>query len=106
MASLFIIMSVVGFGQDYKRIYTQHRSIWWFGHVHGALLTVWLLIFLFQTILAAKGKFKFHRQLGQFSVVLGVLVWVSIGIIIFHANIGSPVHANISWSLVLFLFLT
>src|SRR3954452_15698522 len=67
MASIFIIMAVVGFGQDYQLIYTQHLSIWWFGHVHGALLTVWLLIFLFQTILAAKGNFKFHRQLGQFS---------------------------------------
>jgi len=106
MASLFIVFAVVGFGQDYQLIYTQRLPLYWFDHIHGALLTAWLLVFLSQTILAAKGNFKFHRRLGQFSVVLGVLVWVSIGIVIFHANIGYPLHANISWGVVLFLFLT
>jgi hypothetical protein len=106
MASLFIVFAVVGFGQDYRLIYAQHITLYWFAHVHGVLLTAWLLIFLTQAILAAKRKLRFHRQLGLFSVVLGVLVWISMGIVIFHAHIGYPFHKDISWSNVLFLFLT
>ena len=106
MAFLFIVFAVVGFGQDYQLIYAQHITLYWFDNIHGALLTAWLLVFLSQTILAAKGNFKFHRRLGQFSVVLGVLVWVSIGIVIFHAHIGYPLHTNVSWAIVLWLFLT
>jgi len=106
MAFLFIVFAVVGFGQDYQLIYAQHITLYWFDNIHGAVLTAWLLVFLTQTILAAKGNFKFHRQLGQFSVVLGVLVWASMGVVIFHAHIGYPFHTNISWDEVLFLFLT
>lgn len=104
MASLFIVMAVVGFGQSYQAIYAQNMTIYWFTHVHGALLTLWLLVFLAQALLAAKGNLKFHRRLGQFSVVLGVIVWVSIGIVIFHTHIGYPLHPQISWGTVLWLF--
>ncbi len=106
MASLFIIFAVVGFGQDYQAMYAQHIPVYWFANLHGALLTAWLLVFLAQTILAAKGNFKFHRQLGLFSVVLGVFAWISMSVVIFHAHIGYPFHTNISWDEVLFLFLT
>jgi hypothetical protein len=106
MASLFIVFVTVGFGQDYQLIYAQHITLYWFDNIDGALLTAWLLVFFTQTILAAKGNFKFHRQLGQFSVVLGVLVWISIGIVIFHGNIGYPFLSNISAAVVMSLFLT
>src|SRR4051812_36562856 len=72
MASAFIIMAVIGFGQDYQLIFAQHISLTWFDHVHGALLTAWLFVFLTQSIMAAKGNLAIHRKLGQFSVVLGV----------------------------------
>ena len=106
MASVFIIMAVIGFGEDYHTFYTQHITVNWFAHVHGVLLTGWLLVFLTQAILVVKGNLKFHRQLGQFSVVLGVLVWISMGIVIFHAHIGYPLHSNISWAIVMLLFMT
>lgn len=47
-----------------------------------------------------------QKVLAQFSVVLGVLVWISMGIVIFNAHIGYPLHTNISWANVLWLFLT
>lgn len=106
MAFIFIVMAVVGFGEDYQVIYAQHIRLYWFVHVHGALLTMWLLFFFAQTILAAKGNIKLHRRLGQFSVSLGVLVWISMGVVTFNAHIGYPPHADISWANVLFLFLT
>ena len=105
MAFIFIVMAVVGFGQDYQMIYAQHITIFWFAHVHGALLTAWLLIFLTQTILAARGNLAFHRKLGLFAVAIGLLVWISMGIVIFHAHIGYPPHDKIAWAIVLFLVL-
>lgn len=103
MAFVFIIIAVVGFGQSLHAIYHQKITLNWIVHVHGALLTIWLLLFFTQALLAAMGNLKFHRRLGQFSVVLGVLVWISMGIVIFRAHIGFPLQANISWDNVLFL---
>jgi len=84
MASLFIVMAVVGFGQDYKLIYTQHITLYLVRPCTWCLIDSLVVGFSYpKTILAAKGNLKFHRQLGQFSVVLGALVWVSMGIVIF-----------------------
>jgi uncharacterized membrane protein YozB (DUF420 family) len=106
MASLFIIISAVGFGQSLQVIQAQKITIFWFVHVHGAFMAMWLLVFLTQAILAISGNLKIHRQLGQFTVVLGILVFVFTGIVIFHAHVGYPIRTNISWSNVLFLVLT
>lgn len=105
MAFVFIVMAVVGFGQDYQMIYAQHITLIWFAHVHGFFLTAWLLVFLTQTLLAARRNLKYHRKLGLISVVLGGLVWISMGIVIFHAHIGYPPYDKIAWAIVLFLFL-
>ena len=106
MASLFIVFAVVGFGQTLHALYKERIPLHWLVHVHGALLTAWLFVFLSQSILAVRRKFKFHRQLGKISVSLGLLVLVSIAIVIFIAHIGYPFHANIAWGNVLLLSLT
>jgi hypothetical protein len=106
MAFIFIVFAVVGFGQGYQFVYTRQINLHWFVHVHGALLTAWFLIFFTQSILAIKGNFKLHRKLGQFSVVLGVLVFISMGIVTFRTLIGYPMHKDISWANVMFLSLT
>ncbi|HEY4323909.1 MAG TPA: hypothetical protein VGN20_07975 [Mucilaginibacter sp.] len=96
MACLFLIIAAFGFVPSYT---TMHAGtlLNWYVHVHGAIMTLWLLVFLTQAILAAKGNLKFHCQLGQFSVILGALVWISMGIVIFNAHIGFPPHKNIFW---------
>ena len=106
MASLFLIVVVLGFTPSYFAIRAGTMHVGWFVHVHGAFMTTWLLVFLTQTILAVRGNLKFHRQLGQFSVVLGVLVWISMGVVIFNAHIGYPIYKNISWDIVLLLTAT
>ena len=90
MSLLFLIISVVGFVPSYQAMYAGTRKfpIHWIAHVHGALMTSWLLVFITQTILAAKGHLKFHRQLGLFSVALGVLIWISMWIASARALIG------------------
>jgi hypothetical protein len=90
MSFLFLIISVVGFVPSYQAMYNGTRKfpIHWLAHVHGALMTIWLLVFITQTILAAKGHLKFHRQLGLFSVGLGILIWISMLVASARALIG------------------
>ncbi|MEP6750179.1 MAG: hypothetical protein ABJB86_20740 [Bacteroidota bacterium] len=103
MALLFVIFAVGGFVPDYQLMHAQHISVYWFAHLHGGIMTSWLLVYLIQALLARKGNFKLHRKLGLFSVGLGVLVWISMGILIYHDNIGYPVHAAIPWANVFLL---
>jgi hypothetical protein len=86
MACLFPILVVIGFTPDYQDI--RSGSIYWFLHVHGAIMSSWILVFLTQTILAARGNFQFHKKLGLISVGLGVLVLLTISIAIIHAKIA------------------
>jgi hypothetical protein len=90
MSILFLIISVLGFVPSYQAMYdgTRKFPIHWIAHVHGALMTTWLLVFITQTILAAKEQLKFHRKLGLFSVALGVLIWISMWIASVRALIG------------------
>jgi len=62
----------------------------------------WLLVFMIQTILAAKRDYRWHRVLGEISVVLGILVFISMGIVTFHALLGFPPNLdNLSWDILL-----
>jgi len=84
MAGLFLVITAVGFGPSYGSVVsgTSHPS--WFIHVHGAIMLGWLFLFLVQTVLAAAGHLNFHRQLGLSSIVIGGLVFVSMGVISFR----------------------
>ena len=90
MAILFLIMAVIGFTPSYQAIYSGQDKRHWFAHVHAAIMTSWLLVFLVQGLLAAKGNLKFHRRLGLFSVGLGALVWLAMGTASIRARIAYP----------------
>lgn len=89
MAILFPILVLLGFVPDYQIILSGQVKVHWFTHVHGVIMSAWLGVFLAQTILVAKGNVTFHRQLGLFSVGLGVLVWLTMGVVTFRALIGN-----------------
>jgi len=106
MACVFILLTIIGFGSDYVMIVnsTQITGVHWFAKVHGAIMGSWLLIFLTQTILAARRNLKFHRQLGLFSIGLAILVWLSMIIASVRAEIAAspPVDAQDgSWDILL-----
>ena len=103
MALLFIIFAVAGFVLDYLLLRQQHISIFWFAHVHGVIMTAWLLVYLVQAILANSGQLQLHRKLGLFSVGLGILVWLSMGVVIWHSNITMPGYAMAAWANLLLL---
>lgn len=103
MAWLFIIFAVAGFVPDYQLKAAQHIPVYWFANVHGVIMTCWLLVYLIQAVLARKGNFRLHKKLGLTSVGLGIGVWISMGIVIYHDSIGDTVFKNVHWSNVLFL---
>jgi hypothetical protein len=43
-------------------------------HVHGAVFTAWILLFLSQTVLISAGRTDVHRKLGIFGAALAVVV--------------------------------
>jgi hypothetical protein len=65
MAFLFPIIALLGFVPSYLDMFAGQFHIHWFAHVHGILMTGWLLVFLNQTIFASKGRLKIHRQFGH-----------------------------------------
>jgi len=90
MAILFPIIAVIGFTPSYLAINEGQFKPHWFAHVHGAIMGSWLLVFLTQSVLAAKGNLRFHRQLGLFSVGLGVIVWLCMATASIRARIAYP----------------
>jgi hypothetical protein len=78
MAILLPILVALGFTPDYQEILTGKFKVHWSLHVHGAIMTIWLVIFLAQTLLVANGNIKRHRQLGQTGFVFGILVMISL----------------------------
>lgn len=50
-------------------------------HIHGALLSLWLMMLIAQATLIRTGRKELHRQIGQLSYLLAPLVFVSIATI-------------------------
>lgn len=78
MAVVFPLLVGLGFIPDYIVISSGVITPHWFTHVHGAIMTSWLLMFFTQSFLAARGNIKYHRQLGQWGAALGGLVIVTL----------------------------
>ena len=80
MSVLFILMAIIGFTPSYQGVSNGSLKLHWFAHVHGAIMTSWLVLFLTQSLLAARNNLKYHRRLGQFGFGLGILVYPVMGI--------------------------
>lgn len=62
-------------------------------HVHGLLMTSWIVLFLVQTLLIARHRTALHRGLGALGVLLALLI-VVIGMITLVAAATREVSAN------------
>src|SRR6187551_3667232 len=87
MGVLFFVINALGFVPQLVSIHAQKIQLHWFTHVHGAVMTGWLSLFLLQALLAAKGQLKYHRRLGIFSVGWGAIVWVTSIIVVLSASV-------------------
>jgi len=75
LAVLIAILVFVGFSRTYylqSLFKTPKLSI--FLHVHGAVMTGWILLFAVQTSLIASSRIRIHRALGIFGAGYALLV--------------------------------
>lgn len=62
-------------------------------HVHGLVMTSWIVLFLVQTLLIARHRTALHRGLGALGVLLALLI-VVIGMMTLLAAATREVHAS------------
>jgi hypothetical protein len=74
-ACLMAVVTFVGFARTYYLRGLFHtRTLTLFLHVHGAVMTVWIVLFFVQSLLIAGERVRLHRLLGMFGTGLGALV--------------------------------
>jgi len=65
----------LGFARNYYlRAWLGTRAISFMVHVHGLVMTAWVLLFVTQTLLIAKHRVDLHRKLGIVGVALAAVV--------------------------------
>lgn len=80
VGALCILLAVMGFGPTVYRGLRGDVFIPLAAHVHGAIMTAWLAVFLFQGVLAARGDLTLHRRIGRATRWLAGAVWLSMAI--------------------------
>ena len=100
MAIILLIVSAAGFARSY---YLAH----WLGtktltpllQLHGAVMTLWILLFLTQTSLVASNRTDVHRRLGMIGLILaGGVVATSLAsafVTLGEGRLNKAVPANI-----------
>jgi hypothetical protein len=76
MSDVLLTMIVVGFWPSYfgplLRGATQAP---WILHLHGWIYMGWMFLLVAQTVLAAQGRIRQHRTVGNFGIALGSVVF-------------------------------
>lgn len=80
MACAIAITVAVGFTVSLARPQTAFASAPLHVHIHGAVFSLWILVYLIQNILVVRGSIALHRALGMFAAGLA-LVMVALGIL-------------------------
>lgn len=91
-ATLVVVaLVVIGFGPTYfyRPFIRRQDSLTVLVHVHGALMTAWLALFVVQVGLAASGRVALHRRLGQAGfTLLALIVATALPMMIVAAHLG------------------
>jgi len=88
MAAVFPVLVALGFIPDYIMFLSGTGTPHWFAHVHGAVMTSWLIMFFTQSFLAARGNLRYHKQLGQWGAALGGVVIITLLATIVRRRLG------------------
>jgi len=99
MAASFVLVTLIGFIPDSIELVGDAKAgatppLPLVLHFHAVLMGSFLLLLLAQTLLAATGKLKMHRQLGQVAFVL-VPALVLVGFILvptIYRSVWDPAH--------------
>jgi hypothetical protein len=93
LCATFVVVAlvVVGFGPTYfyRPFLPRQDSLTVLVHVHGALMTAWLALFVVQVGLGASGRVAVHRRLGQVGfILLALIVATALPMMIVAAHLG------------------
>jgi hypothetical protein len=82
VAVLFPIIVLIGFAPTYylKFAFTNGPLPSPLVHVHGLLMTTWILLFITQVYLVSSKRVRVHQRLGVFGVILGISIVIVGGI--------------------------
>ena len=94
----------VGFARNYYlRAWLGTRVISFMVHLHGLVMTAWVVLFVTQTLLIAKHRVDLHRKLGFFGAGLAAVV-LGLGVFtIIHSIERQKPDANSSLFIELFV---
>ena len=85
MAAIMVLMIFVGFWPSYYGPLLRGASeAPWILHLHGAVYMGWMFLLVAQAVLAAQGKIRTHRSVGNFGIALGTIVFL-LGILVSFA---------------------
>jgi hypothetical protein len=79
MAIAITLTVVIGFSVSFARPQTAFANAPWHVHLHAAVFSLWIALYLLQNALVVRGGFGLHRALGVFGAGW-VLVMVAVGI--------------------------
>lgn len=108
MAGLILLSVFIGFAQSYYLLGVPNIPHWrrfntppypFVVHLHGLLLTAWILLLITQTSLVAAHRIKLHRRLGIAGVVLACLLSLTTFLVVCesvarHVPLGRPGIVN------------
>jgi hypothetical protein len=90
IALALAVFTVVGFSRTYYfRFLTDLPPLTTLVHLHGAVFTAWLLVFVAQTRLVAAKRVDLHMKLGIAAVVIAILV-LAIGFLTMAVKANEP----------------
>jgi hypothetical protein len=92
VAVLFPLLLLAGFGRTYYlKGFFATPPVSALVHLHGVLMTIWVLLFMTQVWLISARRIKTHQQLGIAGAVLGfVMIPVGLFTAVAAAKFGSP----------------
>jgi hypothetical protein len=101
LGAVFFVVAAMGFGPHLRAFVAGTFRISAVAHIHGVLMTTWLLTFLLQAWFAATRRMDLHRRLGPIGLRLGVVVWISFVALTIRGYVTEPypLDENIFYSL-------
>lgn len=98
LAALMTATVIIGFWPSYYGPLTQGTAqVSWILHFHGVVYIGWMGLFVLQTTLAARGRIRAHRSVGNIGIGYGVAVWL-LGLLVSFAAPVMHVTAG-EWTL-------
>jgi hypothetical protein len=81
MAALVILTAFAGFAPSFylRSSFHPDHELSVLLHIHGLVFSAWLILFLVQTSLIAKGSRLLHQRLGWFAFAVAVLMLLLVG---------------------------